>query len=527
MAENDAIELEQPRISTAMVANQKANQWVQNQDFYKMIPTAYKSFYELWVRNWLYWYDGYVPYVHGGQYGLLSTHLGTTIVNKCAGLILGGDVMFANARIPSQTKEVNGKNVGSALDFISNEWSLVSDFRTRLKQAIRFAFGGGFSVLKLNKSGDGELWLDAMRADRFYLDKTGRGKVRRFMGVLSFYDQIAPDGKPIRRYCLVEERSYEEVSLTEEVPVVQYKIFATDSPIQYFSNSQDNCVRWEQLPKDVRRAFQREYGTMRLNEKKALNGFTDLGIYLFKGSDDVTNVPQANLGESLLTHILTYLFEYDFCNTCFNTDMYLARGRVLLPKPMQSSQARGASPSGFDDFIYTKYQSIDPTGAKPEAVQFALRSTEWKQARDNILESIATSIGISTSTMASFLQDGSARTAREVSAEESATIAFVEDNRRRFEKPINDLIKQVLRIKGFVDDVEIRWSKAGMSNQSVLVEVLSKAVQSGLISQKKAHALFNYDDDEAQNNEDYELVQNEQSANRQAIFGTEWEGDAE
>ena len=66
-----------------------------------------------------------------------------------------------------------------------------------------------------------------------------------------------------------------------------------------------------------------------------------------------------------------------------------------------------------------------------------------------------------------------------------------------------------------------------MSNQSVLVDVLSKAVQSGLISQKKAHALFNYDDDEAQNNEDYELVQNEQSANRQAIFGTEWEGDAE
>lgn len=522
MEYNDAVELSQPRISTAMVANQKANQWVQNQDFYKMIPTAYRSFYELWVRTWLYWYDGYVPYVHGGQYGLLSTHLGTSIVNKCAGLVLGGDVLFANSRIPLVMKNVNGKEVGSALDFISNEWSKQCDLRTKLKQAMRFAFGGGFSCIKLNRAENGDLWLDALRADRFYLDKTGRGDIRRFIGVLSFYDQTAPDGKPLRRFCLCEERTYERVSLTEEIPCVCYKIFASDSPIQYFSNDSDNSVKWEEIPKDVRRAFKNDYGTMVLNQKQALNGFSDLGIYLFKGTDDVTNVPQANLGESLLTHVLTYLYEYDFCNTAMNTDMYLARGRVLLPKQMQSSEARGASPSGFDDFIYTKYQSIDPTGAKPEPVQFALRSAEWKQARDAILESIATTIGLSTSTMASFLQDGSARTAREVSAEESATIAFIEDNRRRFEKPINDLIRQVLRINGFVDDVEIRWSRAGMSNQSVMVDVLSKAVQAGLISQKKAHDQFNYDDDEAQNNEDYERVKEEQSNNRQSIFGTDF-----
>lgn len=522
---NEQVVMPKPRVSSAMVANQQENQWTQNQAFYSMLPTPYYTFYNKWVRTWLYWYDGYVPYVHNGQYGLLSTHLATSIVNKCATLILGGDVMFANAKKPKLMKEIDGKMVSSALDFISNDWAKMSDFRTKLKQSIRFAFAGGFSVMKLNKT-NSQIWVDVLRADRFFLDKNGKGEIRKFVGLLSFYEQIVSEDNN-KRYALVEERRYKEVSITDEVPVVEYKIYECTTPIQYLSSKGDNCVNWEELPKDVRKAFKSEYGTMRLNEPVAMNGFKDLGIYLLKGNDDVTNVPQLQLGESILAHILTYLYEYDFCNTAFNTDMYLARGRVLLPKQMQSSQARGADTSGFDDFIYTSYQNVDPTGQKPEPVQFALRSAEWKVARDSILESIATTIGISTSTMASFLQDGSNRTAREVSAEESATTNFVEDARRRFEKPINDLLNQVLRLNGYVDDVEIRWSRAGFSNQSVLVDVLSKAVQAGLISQKKAHSQFNYDDDEAQNNEDYELVQSEQSQNRQSIFGQDWTGDVE
>ena len=132
-----------------------------------------------------------------------------------------------------------------------------------------------------------------------------------------------------------------------------------------------------------------------------------------------------------------------------------------------------------------------------------------------LLESIATSIGISVSTLASYLSDGSNRTAREVSAEESATTLFIENARRRFEKPLNDLISDVLRFYGYVDDVEIRWSRAGMTNTTVLVDTLSRAVQSGLISEKKAHHAFNYDDDEEQNEEDYKLVEEEREARAQ------------
>lgn len=504
-----AVSLEQPRLAVSVVANQKRWQWVNNEAFYALLPASYYSFYNNWVRLWLYWYDGYVPWVHGGQYGLLSTSIGTTIVNRAADSVFGGNVMFANARKPTDYTAKDGKPIGTAMNFIANKWAIETDFKGKIKRAIKDAFAGGFSLLKLNKA-NGKLWLDALRADRFYLDKTGTGEVRKAVCLLSFYDSITPSKSGAKKkYCLIEERRYEKIGLfVEEVPVVEYKMYDSSVQIQYL-DIRDNFVKWEDLPKNVREAFKAEYD-FALNRPQAMNGFSDLGCYLLLGSDDISNVPQIGLGESLLANILTYLYEYDFYNTCFNTDMYLARGRVLVPKAMQSPQARaGVRDAGLDDFLYTKVEMMNTDEQKPEAIQFALRSAEWKEARNMLIECMATSIGISVSTLASYLNDASNRTAREVSAEENATTLFVENARRRFETPINALLRTVLRFYGYADDIEVRWSRSGMTNITVLVDTLSRAVDAGLISQKKAHHAFNYDDDEEQNEEDFKLVEQE------------------
>lgn len=520
------------RPSAAMAMNQKLWQVTSNEHFYSMLPAPYMSFYHNWVKQWLYWYDGYVPYVHGGTAGLLSTSIGTTLVNRCNDQVFGGNIMFANARKPKIVERNEaGKIIGKALDFISNDWIKRVNGKTILKKCGKDALGGGFALLKLNKR-DGELWLDELRADRFYLDKVGED-IRKVVCVLSFYDGIAERNED--RYALIEERRFESVGiLGEEIPVVEYKMYKTSVPIQYFTGVQDNCIRWEQLPKSIRAAFKEQYGAnVRLNEPIALNGFTDLGVYLMLASDGVSAVPQINLGESLLANITTYLYEYDFYNTCFNTDMYLARGRVLVPKQLQSPVGRGgdprmpsAQPKGLDEFMYTWYETPNNEGNRPEAIQFALRSAEWREARNILIESMATGIGMSVSTLASYISDGSNRTAREVSAEESATTLFVENMRRRFEVPINAMLRAVLRFYGFVDDVEIRWTRAGMTNQTVLVETLARAKEAGLISGKKAHHAFNFDDDEEQNEEDYTLVQEEQKANQPSFPDSPF-GDAE
>ena len=524
------INLEQPRVAASAVANQKLFQWVNNQDFYSLVPSVYHPFYNNWVRTWLYWYDGYVPWIHGGAQGILSTGIGTMIVNRISDSVFGGNLMFSNSRKPKiRVRKEDGKDVGAALDFITNNWTKSTDFRTRIKRAIRYAFAGGFSLLKLNKTG-GELWLDSLRADRFFVDLDGRGELRKVVSIASVYERATPNksGNTLR-YVLCEERRYEKIGfLQQEIPVVEYKMYETTAPINYFS-VKDNCIAWLDLPKEVREAFGREYDG-RINEPQAMNGFTDLGCYLVRGSEDVSNVPQIGLGESLLAGIMTYLYEYDFYNTCFNTDMYLARGRVLVPKGMQGpraiAQANGVMQQygtgqneGLDSFLYTKVDSTNPDAQKPEAIQFELRATEWKEARNLLLESIATSIGISVSTLASYLNDGSNRTAREVSAEESATTLFVENARRRFETPINNLLKTVLRFYGYIDDVEVRWSRAGMTNVTVLVDTLTKAVQGGLISQEAAHSAYNYDNDEEQNAEDYAKVLEDRKSQQNTLFG--------
>lgn len=508
--EMNGVNVEQSRMALSVVANQRLWQWTNNNDFYKLLPPQYYTFYNNWVRLWLYWYDGYVPWIHGTQSGLLSTCIGTTIVNRAADQVFGGNLMFANARKPKITVEKNGKEIGKALDFISNDWALETDFRSKVKSAIRDAFAGGFSLLKINNDG-GNLWIDKLRADRFYFEKTGRGQLRKVVALLSVYESTTNKNSN-KRYSLIEERRFEQIGIFgKEIPVVEYKIYDTTTQVQYFTVN-DNFVRFEDLPASVRKAFKAEYGTCRLNKPLALNGFKSLGCYYLKGSDDVSNIPQVGLGESLLANILTYLYEYDFYNTCFNTDMYLARGRILVPKGMQSPMAKtGAQNAGLDDFLYTKVETMNTDQQKPEPIQFALRAAEWKEARNMLIESIATGIGFSVSTLASYLSDGSNRTAREVSAEESATTLFIENARRRFEKPLNDCISDVLRFYGYTDDVEVRWSRAGTTNTTVLVDVLSRAVNSHLISEKKAHSAFNYDDDEEQNAEDYKLVQEEQA----------------
>jgi hypothetical protein len=84
------------------------------------------------------------------------------------------------------------------------------------------------------------------------------------------------------------------------------------------------------------------------------------------------------------------------------------------------------------------------------------------------------------------------------------------------------MLKAVLSFYGYVDDVEIRWTRAGMTNQTVLVETLARAKEAGLISGRKAHHAFNFDDDEEQNEEDYALVVEAQKAQEAANSASIW-----
>lgn len=480
----EAYVLSQPTIS----------EWTNNTSFYVLYPKYYYSFANRWLRRWLGWYDGFVQGVHDGSGGLLSTRIGTTLVRRIASQIYGGGLIFEQ-----EDECVNGKD---ALDKV-NYWVRMTNFGTKIKNAIEFATAGGTCAIKTNVSKSkginekNDLWIDIFRADRMYLDFDFKGKVVRGRFLVNKYTNTVPSKKECHFY-IVEDRYYEKNKLGEMRPYAEYKIFQVtgdvanlDVPLQ-----SGRSLGITELPKDVQRAITEEYGILDLNKKQLLP-FTDLGVDVMKYSEFISNLPDLQFGESLLAPIQTYLFMYDYMYSCFNTDLYLGRGRVLVPKWMQ--KPKGGKPAeqnwnnGLDSFMYTQYETINGEQQKPIPVQFDLRAQDWVTTRNNLLEAMSTAIGMSPSTIASYLNDNTIRTAREVSSSESSTTLLVETKRALIIEPINSVIDRMLHYYSFPVDVTAKFSKSGQTNTSLQIEDIINKLNAGLISLESALKELNSD----------------------------------
>ena len=132
---------------------------------------------------------------------------------------------------------------------------------------------------------------------------------------------------------------------------------------------------------------------------------------------------------------------------------------------------------------------------------------------------IAFAIGMSVGTLASFLNDTSNRTAREISAEENATARFVEARRRQFEKPANDCLRDVCLYCGLEDTVNVRWSLSGQTNVDTNSQRVASEYQAGLRSLKSSVQAINPDMDEHQVQEEMDRIESEQKTKSAAMFG--------
>jgi hypothetical protein len=131
-----------------------------------------------------------------------------------------------------------------------------------------------------------------------------------------------------------------------------------------------------------------------------------------------------------------------------------------------------------------------------------------------IIQNISINTGLNLASIASFLNDtNAAKTAREISTEESETALFVDDKRELMEKPINKILRLVTLYYGFKDEVVLRWSSAGLSNIYARSEIIAQGLQSGYLSLKKAIQMFNQDDDEYQLQEEFDNIESDKQKN--------------
>ena len=146
--------------------------YLSREAFYANITPEYKEYMQRWVKNALYWYDGWVPYFHSSEEGIFSTRIASALVDGAAKKVIGGRIFYKNTnKETSSAGEIN-----PALQFIASDWSKKTKFAREIKRATTFAAAGGTALLKLNKDNDG-LWAEALRFDSFYPIVGARGKL--------------------------------------------------------------------------------------------------------------------------------------------------------------------------------------------------------------------------------------------------------------------------------------------------------------------------------------------------------------
>ena len=489
--------------------------------YYANINSEYREYMIRWVENYLWWYDGWVPYFHNADQGIFSTKLAQSLVNGIAKKVIGGRIFFKTKNRETPTKGKDGKYiVNKALAYISSEWSDEVNFPKELIKAINFAAAAGTSLLKLDKQG-GKLVPKALRFDSFYPVIGFNGQIIDLTCFIRDFTNLY-NGKNGRSsfesYYVVEHRyfgDYKEADgkISKNIPLVEYEIrYSTGNVVSSLDYAIDSSrkVELRDLKDSIRRRIVKAFDGISLNKPIPLPFNNHLGAELINWTACVSAIPELPFGDSLLVDIMPYLQSYDYYWSAFNTDMYLGRGRVLLPRPMQSKKAASQN-SGWDSMLFTAYDVVaggSDIKQEPTPIQFDLRSSSWKEIRDMIIQNIAMHTGVNLSTIASFLNDSNGtKTARQISTEESETALYVEDKREILEKPINRILKLVTLANGFNDDVVIRWSETGLTNPYTRTEMLATAIQNKFISQQTAAQMFRQDDDEYQQAEEWDKIQ--------------------
>ena len=489
--------------------------------FYANVKPEYREYMTRWVQNSLYWYDGWVPYFHNSENGIFSTRIGSALVGGAAKKVIGGRIFFKNA---NREKENTGE-INEALHFVSSEWAVKSNFSREIKRATEFAAAAGTALLKLNKDKNG-LWAEALRFDSFYPTVGARGKLIEVYCFLRNFVQLREAGsgkQKVSSFYVVEHRYFGRYRhldgrVTENAPLCEYIIKRSTGTVvsgQDYSLSGER-LKFQSLPASVRQDVGKAYSGIAFDTPILLPFSDHLGAVLVNWTESVSNIPELPFGDSLLSNITPYLQAYDYYFSAFCTDMYLGRGQVLMPAYMQRDQKEGKGYySGKEGMVFRRMPPApNEEENKPMSIQFELRASEWKEIRDMLMQNIAINTRMNISTIASFLQDNtSQKTAREISTEESETALFVDDKREIIEKPINEILQIVLRYYGYMDDVVVRWSQAGLSNVYTRTEMIATAVSGGFCSKYKAVQMFDQDDDEYQIAEEYARCEQDSKQN--------------
>lgn len=502
--------------------------FISNAGFYALVNRNYYDYYNEVVRYLAQWLDGYVYDFHSTQNGILSTRLASSIVKGISNNVVGKQLLFKGTN-DSAKESIKAINV----------WSAESDFQNAVRLLVNYAVGLGTAAFKINSAGK-KLWCEALRLDQFTFEVDARGNLSEFTCMIKKYANTAQksDGKTVSNFYLSEHRYFVDATtkktenfdgelkvfeVATKIPYVKYTVHKTTGNVRNnidVNMTDEGEFQWDSLPANVKKSIKRDFGVIKIGEPQKLPFHEWLGVELYKFGVGDISLPNIPFGTSILQNIVAYLMLYDLSWSYACRDMYFGKGMVLVPKSMQmpGKDKYGQQPimKSFDESIFTEFSTTDPDKQKPENIQFELRGEQWSSIQDNILKKIATTIGMSPRTLASYLgSDGAQKTATEIDAENDATLSFIDFERNNLGTVLDRVLEHVLNFLGKSNNVSIQFATPAIVNMDKIIERAMNLKQAGLIDLKEAIKMCFPDEDEEKITERVKAIQDEE-ATRQA-----------
>jgi len=437
--------------------------------FYALVPSQFKYYYLNTIREPLYWYQGFNPRVHKQGAGIFPTGIGNSIVHEIMKLVVGGQVFFENKYAEKSNKKKTNQTL---IEF--NKWSDRTAFQNIIKKYIEYAAAGGTAVLVAYINDNNDIVYKPQRIDQFFYDMDICGHVIAYTGFLGVYTPklSSGDGRSERdiNYYILEKRFYND----DLKPVMRFAVHYQQGNVmagEQFDITKTTEVTWDRLPKFIRNILRREFPGIRFGEDNPINFTNKLGVYPLLWTVN-NRIPEIGLGESVLLNVLGYLMEWEMEESHFVTDMYISKGKVLVPSLMNPTDKYNGYYSGFDGITFKKMPMQNLDDQKPMALQFDMRSEEHKNNRNNIAEKMASTIGVSGSELFSFLRDaaGGSKTATQIAAEAQKTISYIEEKRSIIIESLTPVIKTWKEFYKQQDDIRVRFSSQNMVNKMVSID---------------------------------------------------------
>lgn len=385
-------------------------------------------------------------------------NIGYSIKNTAVKLIKGDKLIF------------DGDDL--ACGFIGETWSESVGFETFLESAIDHMLCGGTCAVKLNKDARGRSVPVATRIDRYYSTTDDEGNVLSviFINSLLYTEKYGVGGA--NSYWLVEDRHYDE----QGVRCVEYKVHLKSGIAgqEILPNVYDGGIPEEGLPQVVRETLRRK--GIKVNQETRLPFRDGLGVWLIRRTSNNSFVPGLAMGDPLFYGALDLLWSCDVVFSGSLVDVLLGKGKILVPRRFLGSlrddlAAMGMKWSGLSErlnamndkmsddddslvYIYTENDKDFP----PTNVQFDIRAEQYRGMFELYLRQIVSHCGFSPTSVFPFLEDGSAKTATEIRADDNLTRATVQGVHQTLTPVLNRMIAEVLYQSGFTGKAKIHLS---------------------------------------------------------------------